>query len=105
MQHYGGVLMASAGAVVGAVLFGGSFVGIVSLVLTMAGRYYPTRPARLMGRLTVAYGAAQIVAPAVTAQLAAHSGRYVYGLYLAAAAMGLATALLVVLRTTERTPA
>ena len=94
-----------AGAVVGAVLFGGSFVGIVSLVLTMAGRYYPTRPARLMGRLTVAYGAAQILAPAVTAQLAAHSGRYVYGLYLAAAAMGLATALLVVLRTTERTPA
>jgi cyanate permease len=85
----------------GAILFGGSFVGIVSLVLTMVGRYYPTRPARLMGRMTVAYGTAQILAPAVTAQLAAHSGGYVHGLYLAAAAMGISSALLGVLRMSE----
>ena len=89
-------------AVAGAVLFGASFVGIVSLVLTMAGRYYPTRPAKMMGRMTVAYGSAQIIAPAVTAQLATHFGGYASGLYLAAISMGLATALLLALRRLPR---
>ena len=37
-------------AIFGALLFGGTFIGMVSLVLTMAGRYYPTRPAKMMGR-------------------------------------------------------
>ena len=37
----------------GAVLFGGTFIGIVSLVLTMAGRYFPRRPAKMMGKMTI----------------------------------------------------
>ena len=81
-------------AVVGGVLFGGSFVGVVSLVLTMAGRYYPSRPASMMGRMTVAYGAAQIMAPAATAWLAMRSGSYATGLYAASASMVVCTALL-----------
>jgi hypothetical protein len=53
---------------------------MVSLVLTMAGRYYPTRPAKMMGKMTLSYGAAQIIGPAITGWLAAgkpaitHSG-------------------------------
>ena len=47
-----------AGALGGALLFGGTFVGMVSLVLTMAGRYFPTRPAKMMGKMTVTYGIA-----------------------------------------------
>jgi len=58
-------------AVFGALLFGGTFIGMVSLVLTMAGRYYPTRPAKMMGKMTLSYGAAQIIGPAVTGWLAA----------------------------------
>ena len=53
----------------GAALFGGTFIGIVSLVLTMAGRFYPTRPAKMMGKMTISYGVAQIAAPAITGQL------------------------------------
>lgn len=74
-------------AMLSAVLFGGTFVGVVSLVLTMAGRYYPTRPAKMMGKMTISYGVAQIAAPAITGQLAAGSGHYNAGLYLAAVVM------------------
>lgn len=74
-------------SMLGAALFGGTFIGIVSLVLTMAGRYYPTRPAKMMGKMTIAYGVAQIFAPAITGILAEKSGHYSDGLYLAAVVM------------------
>jgi predicted MFS family arabinose efflux permease len=80
----------------GAVLFGATVMGIVSLVLTMAGRYYPTRPAKMMGRMTLAYGLAQVIAPAVTGALAAHLGSYQLGLYLAAGVMTIGTMLLAI---------
>lgn len=85
-------------ALLGAVFFGGTFIGIVSLVLTMAGRYYPTRPAKMMGKMTISYGVAQIVAPLVVGLIAEGRGGYEVGLYLAAGAMVLAVGLLVWLR-------
>jgi len=85
----------------GSVLFGASTVGIVSLVLTMVGRFYPTKPAKLMGKMTLSYGIAQVVAPAVTGQLAKSFGGYEEGLYLAAGAMTVGTLFLVVLRTIQ----
>jgi len=91
-----------AGALAGALLFGGTFVGMVSLVLSMAGRYYPTRPAKMMGKMTLSYGAAQIVGPAVTGWLAAALGSYAGGLYFAAAMMVLGTLLLLALKGVER---
>ncbi len=86
----------------GAVMFGGTFIGMVSLVLTMAGRYYPTRPAKMMGRMTLTYGTAQIVGPAVVGALATRFGGYAVGLYLAAGVMVVGTALLLVLRVIEQ---
>ena len=86
----------------GALLFGGTFIGMVSLVLTMAGRYYPTRPAKMMGRMTIAYGVAQILAPAITGWIARSTGSYAAGLYIAAAAMLVGTLLLCVLKIVER---
>lgn len=85
----------------GAILFGGTFVGIVSLVLVMAGRYYPTRPAKMMGKMTISYGVAQIAAPAITGLLARHSGSYADGLYLAAGIMVIGTILMLRLRKLE----
>ncbi len=82
----------------GAVLFGGTFIGIVSLVLTMAGRFYPTRPAKMMGKMTIAYGVAQILAPAATGLIAERSGSYADGLYLAAAFMLLGSLLMIAIR-------
>jgi len=75
---------------------------MVSLVLTMAGRYYPTRPAKMMGKMTLSYGAAQIIAPAVTGWLAGSLGSYAGGLYLAAAVMAVGTLLLLMLKFVER---
>lgn len=89
------------GALVGAVLFGGTCMGIVSLVLSIAGRYYPTRPAKMMGKMTIAYGVAQIIGPAITAQIAAIFGSYSAGLYIAAGVMGLGSYLFFLLRRME----
>jgi len=88
-------------ALCGAVLFGATTVGLVSLVLTMAGRYYPTRPAKMMGKMTLSYGIAQIIAPAVTGSLAMRLGDYRAGLYLAAAVMVVGALLLGLLRVVD----
>ena len=89
-------------ALLGALLFGGTFIGMVSLVLSMAGRYYPTRPAKMMGKMTLSYGAAQIIGPAVTGALATRLGSYDAGLYFAAAVMVVGTLLLLGLKLVER---
>jgi predicted MFS family arabinose efflux permease len=86
-----------------AVLYGGTFMGCVSLVLTMAGKLYPQSPARLMGRMTLAYGAAQIVAPALTGMIAETTGRYDIGLWLASGFVLLGAVLLAWLRRIDRT--
>ncbi len=92
----------TAGAFIGALLFGGTVMGIVSLVLTMAGQYYPTRPAKMMGQMTMSYGVAQILAPAITGTLAGHFGGYSAGLYVAGAAMIACTLLLLLLKAVEK---
>jgi MFS family permease len=86
----------------GAALFGGTFIGIVSLVLTMAGRFYPTRPAKMMGKMTISYGIAQIVSPAITGLLAEGDGSYNNGLYLAAVMMVLGSLLMLFLKAHSR---
>ncbi|WP_417546316.1 YbfB/YjiJ family MFS transporter [Marinobacter sp.] len=89
---------------IGAVLFGGTFVGIVCLVLTMAGRFYPSRPAKFMGKMTISFGIAQIIAPAITGLLREHTGDYASGLYAASAAMLFGTVLLVMAKSREVNP-
>ncbi len=86
----------------GAALFGGTFIGIVSLVLTMAGRFYPTRPAKMMGKMTISYGVAQIVAPAITGVLAEGDGGYGNGLYLAAVMMIIGSVLMLIIKARHR---
>lgn len=86
-----------------AALFGATFVGVVSLVLTMAGRLYPSKPAKLMGKMTLAYGSAQVIAPALTGYLAKLSGHYDIGLYLAAGFVSLGAILVALLIATDNT--
>ena len=80
-----------------AVLYGGTFIGIVSLMLTMVGKFYPTKPAKPMGKLTLSYGVAQIAAPAIAGNLAETSGTYNGSLYIAAAIMAVGMIFLVIL--------
>lgn len=89
-------------AMLGALLFGGTFIGMVSLVLSMAGRYYPGMPAKMMGKMTLSYGVAQIIGPAVTGQIGARLGSYNAGLFVAAAIMALGAGLLMLLKLVER---
>ena len=70
-------------ALLSASLYGFTFVGIVSIVLTMAGRFYPTKPAKLMGTLTMSYGVPQIIAPTIAGYLASVTGHYNGALYMA----------------------
>jgi predicted MFS family arabinose efflux permease len=88
-------------AIIGALLFGATFVGIVSLVLTMAGHYYPSRPAKMMGRMTISYSVAQMLAPALIAVLSIKQDGYLFGLYLATAATLVGILLMLVLKFLE----
>lgn len=85
-----------------AILFGMTFVGIVSLVLTMAGRFYPTKPAKLMGKMTLSYGVAQIVGPALTGMLAGSQGGYEQGLWIAATMVLLGAIILILMLTVQK---
>lgn len=90
------------GLLIGSALFGFSFIGVVSLVLSMAGRYYPTRPAKMMGKMTLSYGVAQILAPALIALMTNHTSGYQQGLWLALAAMVIGSLLIMLLMKVER---
>ncbi len=74
--------------------FGCSFIGCVSLMLTMAGRLLPEKPAQLMGKMTLCYGLAQIVAPAISGYLAKQSGSFDSALLVACAVTCCGTVLL-----------
>ncbi len=63
-------------------IFGGTFTGIVSLMLTFIGHKFPKNPAKAMARLTICYGIAQIIAPAAAGYLASHYGNYHVALWL-----------------------
>lgn len=81
-----------------AVLYGGTFVGIVSLTLSLIGRCFPENPAKAMARLTLSYGVAQIAAPAMAGYIAAATGSYRGALVVAAGVMAAGMGLLLALR-------
>ncbi|CAA6823012.1 MAG: Transporter, MFS superfamily [uncultured Thiotrichaceae bacterium] len=86
------------GVIISGILFGATFIGIVSLMLTMVGKFFPTKPAKPMGKLTLSYGVAQIVAPAMSGMMAEASGNYNMPLVMAAIIMAAGMGLIVVLQ-------
>lgn len=72
-------------AMLGALLFGGTFMGIVSMVLMYGGKLGGSRPTRLMGLLTACFGVAQIIGPAVAGWIAEQQGNFNLPLILASA--------------------
>lgn len=87
-------------AILSAILYGGTFVACVSLVLTMAGQLHPQNPAKIMGKMTAAYGIAQIIAPALTGYLASSAGNYSLGLIISATVLMLGAGFVFVLTKT-----
>lgn len=80
--------------VLGAILFGGTFAGVVSLMLVFIGHKFPHNPAKAMAKLTISYGIAQITAPAIAGYIATLTGSYSGALWLAAACMAVGIACL-----------
>lgn len=73
-----------AAALLGALLYGATFIGIVSLTLALVGRRSPANPGKAMAWLTLSYGAAQISAPALTGRMVELSGGFHQALWLTA---------------------
>ncbi|HEX2011034.1 MAG TPA: YbfB/YjiJ family MFS transporter, partial [Roseateles sp.] len=86
-----------AAALAGALLYGATFIGIVSLTLALVGRRSPGNPGKAMARLTLSYGVAQISAPALAGSMAQASGSYQAALWLTAAVLALGMVLLLLL--------
>lgn len=88
--------------VLGAILFGATFVGIVSLTLTLVGRHFPANPAKAMARMTLSYGVAQIGAPAMAGYIASATGSYRGALIVTAVVMAAGMVLLQALINEEK---
>jgi len=67
----------------------------------MAGRYYPSRPAKMMGKMTISYGIAQILAPIITGYIAESGGGYRDGLIIACLFMMVGTILIGLMKRSE----
>lgn len=72
---------------IGAVLYGATFAGVVSQMLVYIGHQFPLNPAKAMAKLTIGYGVAQIVAPLIAGYISTHTGSYIASLWFAGAAM------------------
>ena len=81
-------------ALAGALLYGATFIGIVSLTLALVGRRSPANPGKAMARLTLSYGLAQVCAPALAGAMVHASGSYRGPLWLTAGVILLGMALL-----------
>ena len=84
-------------ALAGAVGYGATFIGIVSLTLALAGRRAPSNPGKAMAKLTLSYGVAQIVAPVIAGHMAQTTGTFKGALWLTVVVMAAGMALLATL--------
>lgn len=84
-----------------ALIYGASFIGIVSMMLAMVGRLFPDNPSKPMSRLTFSYGIAQMIAPAIVGYMAEYYGNFENGLILTLLMMILGSAALLMARWLE----
>jgi MFS family permease len=67
---------APAAAMIAAMLFGVTFVGITALAVSLAATIAPSNTARVIGLVTVAFGIGQIIGPLAGGWLAALTGSF-----------------------------
>lgn len=78
------------------VLYGGTFIGLVALFMSLGGKLASHNPVILMGALTTAYGVGQVLAPLYCVALIDKFGNYDYALYLTAFIVSGGVALLLI---------
>jgi len=82
----------TAGAIVAAVLLGGTYMGSTALGLT-AARHFAAQPRQALGRMTAAFGLGQMVGPLFAGLLANRSGSFLIPSLVAAGGLVLAAGL------------
>ncbi len=90
----GGILLSSVAihafsAGLAAVIFGGTFLGIVALVMSEGGRRAGTEGRRAAAVLTVCFGAGQVIGPPLAGLLADQQGSFTVPLLLAGSVVAL----------------
>lgn len=80
--------------IMGAIFFGSTSVGIVSLMLTFVGNKYSQNPAEAMAKLTLTYGIAQIVGPLISVYFVEKTGSYTAILLITTVIVSIGLALL-----------
>jgi MFS family permease len=88
-------------ALVAAIFFGGTFMGITAVIVGFGGRT-SAQPARMIGLLTAAFGLGQMIGPVIAGWLAEREGGFNSSLLLAAGAVVLGAVLLAAGRATSR---
>jgi MFS family permease len=83
-------------AYVGAILFGGTFMGIVALAMSLGQRLAPRQSARVLGLLTAAYGTGQIIGPLLAGVIATRTASFTLPLLLAAGVVAAGGVLLII---------
>lgn len=78
------VFPSSATLLVGAILFGATFMGITTIALSFAKDLYPQDNRKLIGLLTTLYGVGQMIGPVIAGTLIAIDNSYETALYGAA---------------------
>lgn len=86
-------------AVIGSLLFGGTFLGITSLALTIGRQIDPSRSSRIIGNLTAVYGVGQIIGPVGAGALTNTLHTYSASMLLSGMLLLIATVLLRVSQT------
>ena len=83
---------------VAAVLFGFTFLGIVSLTLSTVGKLYGNKATQIMARLTLGYCVAQILSPILSGVVAEVTGSFAAPLYVVSGLMIVGLICLISLR-------
>jgi len=78
------LIPSTASALIGGFMFGGCFMGIVTVVLALGGKLSPHNPSALIGILVVSYGFGQIIGPILTGIAMEQTGFSELGLWSAA---------------------
>lgn len=85
------VLSASWSLAFGTIAIGGTFMVVTMLGLREARRRAPATATRVIGRMTIAWAVGQCIGPVVSAYLAGAQASFTLALWVAAAALALAT--------------
>ncbi len=84
------------GTILSAVLFGGTFMGIVTLSISTANKLMPKDNTKAIGQLTSVYAFAQMIGPSVAGIISQKTAGYHTALIIASIVLGLAVVVFII---------